>query len=142
MSQNLILLPVAAQVLLTSIVLLLMVHARARSMRERGETAQDMSLATAAEWNTAARKTSNNYHNLLELPVLFYAVTAFALITGTVDAWMLALAWIFVASRIAHSIIHLTTNIVRWRGPVFGFGFATIMTMWVLLIWRVAQAGF
>lgn len=142
MSQNLILLPVAAQVLLTAVVLLLMAQARGRSQRERGLTAQDLALPTADDWNAAARKASNNYSNLFELPVLFYAVTAFAMITKTVDGWMIALAWIFVASRVVHSAVHLTTNVVRWRGPIFLVGFVAMLTMWTLLIWRVAQAGF
>lgn len=140
-SQNLIVLPVAAQVLLTCAVLLLMARARSRSMNERGKTAQDLALATATDWDAAARKASNNYVNLFEIPVLFYVVAAFALITRMIDIWMLALAWIFVASRVLHSIVHLTTNIVRWRGSVFLVGFITVVAMWVLLIWRVAQAG-
>ncbi len=142
MSQNLILLPVAAQVLLTCVVLLLMALARSRSMRERGKTAQDLSLSTAADWNAAARKASNNYNNLFELPVLFYAVTAFALITRMVDALMFALAWVFVASRVLHSMVHLTSNVVRWRGSIFLVGFIAVLAMWVLLVWRVAEAGF
>jgi hypothetical protein len=141
-SQNLIILPVTAQVLLTWVVLLLMARARTRSMNEKGKTAQDLALATATDWDAAARKASNNYINLFEIPVLFYVVTAFALITRMVDVWMLALAWIFVASRVLHSIVHLTTNIVRWRGSVFLLGFVTVVAMWVLLLWRVAQAGF
>ena len=142
MSQNLILLPVAAQVLLTSAVLLATVVARGRSMRETGKTAQDLALATAADWTPAARQASNNYSNQFELPVLFYAVTAFALIARMADAWMIGLAWIFVASRVVHSVVHLTSNIVRWRGPVFVIGFVTLLVMWGLLVWRVAQAGF
>lgn len=139
--QNLIILPVAAQVLLTLVVLLLMARARTRSMNERGKTAQDLALATATDWDAAARKASNNYVNLFEIPVLFYVVTAFALITRMVDVWMLALAWIFVASRVLHSIVHLTTNIVRWRGSVFLVSFVMVVAMWVLLLWRVVQAG-
>ncbi|MCL4768479.1 MAG: MAPEG family protein [Hyphomicrobiaceae bacterium] len=141
-SQNLILLPVAAQVLLTCIVLVLMARARKRSMRERDKTAQDLSLATAADWNATARKASNNYNNLLELPVLFYTVTAFALVTRMVDPLMFALAWLFVLARVAHSIVHLTTNVVRWRGSAFLVGFVAVVAMWLLLLWRVAQAGF
>ena len=141
-SQNLILLPVAAQVLLTCVVLLLMARARSRSMHARGKTAQDLALATASDWDAAARKASNNYNNLFEIPVLFYLATAFALITRMVDVWMLVLAWVFVASRVLHSVVHLTTNIVNWRGPIFLVGFVTVVAMWVLLLWRVAAAGF
>lgn len=141
MSQSLIILPVTTQVLLTCVVLLLMARARSRSMRECGKDMEDLALATAADWNVAARKASNNYSNQFELPVLFYAATAFALITRTVDGWMLALAWVFVASRVLHSVVHLTINIVRWRGSTFLVGFAALLAMWGLLTWRVVQAG-
>ena len=111
-------------------------------MHARGKTAQDLALATASDWDAAARKASNNYNNLFEIPVLFYLATAFALITRMVDVWILALAWVFVASRVLHSVVHLTTNIVNWRGPIFLVGFVTVVAMWVLLLWRVAAAGF
>jgi hypothetical protein len=142
MPQNLILLPVFAQVLLTCVVLILLGPARSRSQRERRQRAQDLALATNDDWNAGALKVSNNYKNLFELPVLFYAVTAFALITRMVDPWMFGLAWLFVLSRVAHSIIHLTSNLVVWRGTAFLVGFAVVAAMWVLLMWRVAEAGF
>lgn len=141
MSQTSIILPVAAQVLLTCIVLFIMAGRRSRSMHNHGKTAEDLALADKSDWDTAAQKASNNYINLFELPVLFYAVTAFALVTRTVDGWMLALAWAFVASRTVHSIVHVTTNIVRWRGSVFLVGFIALVAMWALLVWRVLQAG-
>ncbi len=141
-SQNLIVLPVAVQTLLTFIVLLTMARGRKRSMRAQGRTPQDLALATAVDWDAAARKASNNYVNLFELPVLFYAVAAFALITRMVDVYMLGLAWVFVLSRVVHSIVHLTTNVVRWRGSAFLVSFLAVAAMWVLLLWRVAEAGF
>lgn len=142
MSQNLIILPVAAQALLTCIVLFILAKRRGDALRAQGKTPQDMALAREADWEAAAQKASNNYVNLFELPVLFYAATAFALITRTVDGWMIGLAWAFVASRAVHTAVHLTTNIVRWRGPVFLVGFIVLFAMWMLLVWRVLQAGF
>jgi len=136
-----IILPVAAQVLLTCTVLIILAGRRLRSQRAQGKTPQDLALAQRSDWELPAQKAANNYINLFELPVLFYAVTAFALITRTVDGWMVALAWAFVAARAVHSAVHLTTNIVRWRGPVFLIGVFIVVAMWVLLVWRVLQAG-
>lgn len=141
MAQNLIILPVSVQVLLTCIVLFILAKRRRHFLRARGKSPQDMALAERSAWEMAAQKAANNYINLFELPVLFYAVAAFALITRTVDGWMLALAWAFVASRSVHSAVHLTTNVVRWRGPVFLFGFIVLVAMWVLMVWRVLQTG-
>ena len=142
MAQNLIVLPAAAQVLLTFVVLILMARARVLSQKERGQSAQDLALASNADWNAAALKVANNYKNLFEVPVLFFAAAAFALMTRTVDGWMLGLAWLFVASRVAHTVIHVTSNIVMLRGPVFMIGFFAVLAMWTLIVWRVAATGF
>lgn len=142
MAQNLIVLPVAAQVLLTVTVLIVMARARSRSQKERGQDMQDLALATSADWNPPALKAANNYKNLFEMPVLFFTASAFALITRTVDAWMLGLAWLFVLSRVTHTIVHVTSNIVMWRGSVFIVGVAAVVLMWALIVWRISIAGF
>ena len=74
--------------------------------------------------------------NLLELPVLFYAACLTMLATNRYDAAMLTLAWVFVASRIAHSLIHLLYNNVLHRLIAFGVGAITLVIMWtMLLVW-------
>jgi hypothetical protein len=141
MSQNLILLPVLAQVALTLVVLTLMGPARAASMRERRQRLDDMALAGDKDWGAEALKRSNNFKNQFEVPVLFYAVTAFALITRMVDPLMLTLATLFVASRIVHTLIHIGPNRVAPRAIAFLVGLVLIVAMWVILAWRVAAAG-
>ncbi|SRR5258706_1273761 len=142
MHQNLILLPVFAQVILTYVILMRMGPLRSRSIEERGQITQDVALAGDGVWNESALKASNNYKNQFEIPALFYAVTAFALITGNADPWMLVLAWAFVLSRIVHSIIHVGVNVVLWRATAFAVGASILALMWLLLMWRVAVAGF
>ena len=71
--------------------------------------------------------------NLLELPVLFYAVSIVAYITGTATATMVAVAWIFVGLRIVHSVIHLSTNNVMQRLYVFVAGNTALLVLWVLV---------
>ena len=87
MAQNLILLPVLAQILLTLVILALLPRARGASMRERRQRMQDMALAGKTDWNEQAQKTAASFDNQFELPVLFYVVAAFALITRMVDVW-------------------------------------------------------
>ena len=113
MAQNLILLPVLVQVMLTFAVMILLVRARARSMRERGQGIEDMALAGEADWSTAARRVSASFRNQFELPVLFYVACAFALAMRAVDVWFFALAWLFVASRVAHAAVHIGPNVVK-----------------------------
>jgi hypothetical protein len=141
MPQNLILVPVFAQAMLTVFVLILLGRVRARSMKERGQTLDDLALATDADWNTTATKVANNFKNQFEIPILFYSVCAFALITRTVDPAMLGLACLFVLSRTVHTMVHVGRNIVAWRGGAFLLGVATVVTMWVLLLVRALSTG-
>jgi hypothetical protein len=136
MNSNLIILPVFAQVLLTFAALLIMARRRGQSAKVRKKGLQDMALTKDSDWEAPALLAANNYKNQFESPVLFYAACAFALITRSVDVWMLGLAWLFVVTRLAHIIIHLGANIVMWRGAAFVVGFFAIIAMWVLIVLR------
>lgn len=141
-SQIAILYPVFVQVLLTLAVYLLLATARARAIaasgRQRGNP--DIAMGRFA-WPDEAAKRANNQRNQFELPVLFYAVVAFALITKGADGLMIALAWLFVLSRLLHAAIHIGPNKIRWRGPAFALGFLIVAAMWVKLLLHVASAG-
>ncbi len=80
MNQVAILYPVFVQVLLVYVVMLLMSRARRRGV---GTPNRDNMKAVALgkyEWPEDALKCAANYSNQFEMPVLFYAVVAFALI--------------------------------------------------------------
>jgi len=141
-SQAVILYPVFVQVLLTVLVYCLLLAARARAIKAAGSQrgSGDIAMGRFA-WPEDAEKRAHNQRNQFELPVLFYAVTAFALILGAVDLTMVALAWSFVASRILHAAIHVGPNKVRWRGPVFVLGFLIVTAMWVKLFLHVVMSS-
>ncbi len=138
MLQTAILQPVFVQVLLTLIVLFTMLPMRSRSMRDAGETLHDANVRLGTNaWSEQATKVSNSYRNQFELPVLFYAVAAFSMLTRSVDIFMLILAWVFVVSRIVHAGVHIGPNVITWRGPIFAIGVFTLLIMWILLAVRV-----
>ncbi|MFN0217857.1 MAG: MAPEG family protein [Hyphomicrobium sp.] len=87
-----------------------------------------------------AGQVSNAYHNLLELPVLFYAVVAFAMAANGDDATMNILAWIFVACRIVQGLIHGTYNKVLHRFLAFLSGLSVLVVMWLKLLLHVSSA--
>jgi hypothetical protein len=142
MNQVAILYPVFVQVLLVFAVGVAMALARARAVktmdRQRGNP--ELAMGRVA-WPDDATKRAANFRNQFELPVLFYAVVAFALITKGADYLMLVLAWLFVASRILHAAIHVGPNKVRWRTPAYAIGFLILAIMWVKLAVHVATAG-
>jgi hypothetical protein len=92
-------------------------------------------------WPDDAVKRSNNQRNQFELPVLFYAVAAFALILKGADTLMIVLAWLFVLTRLVHAAIHIGPNKVRWRSPAFALGLLVVAVMWIKLLLHVLSAG-
>lgn len=142
MNQVAILYPVFVQVLLTFAVygLLAVARARAISTMNRGRGNPDLALGRV-EWPEDAIKRAANQRNQFELPVLFYAVTAFALIVSAADFLMVVLAWLFVLTRILHAAIHIGPNKVRWRSPMFALGVLILAIMWVKLFLHVATRG-
>jgi hypothetical protein len=72
-----------------------------------------------------------NFRNLLELPILFYALCLLLYVTGTVDSWDLLAAWLFLVLRIVHSAVHCTVNIVRYRFYAY---FASALVLWIMLV--------
>ena len=137
MSNSAIVLPVVVQALLSILVLVGLGQARAQSMRERRQSLTDEDLRLSRNvWSDQAQKVANNYRNQFELPVLFFAVVAFVMILRQADAAMLWLAWIFVAARVAHAVIHIGPNVVKWRAITFLIGAIAVSTMWIVLGWR------
>ncbi len=65
------------------------------------------------------RNPADNLKNLFELPVLFYALCLYLHATGSVDTLYLVAAWIFVAFRVLHSLMHCTKNVVMVRFALY-----------------------
>jgi hypothetical protein len=135
MNQNLIILPVFAQVLLTFSVLFVMGARRRNALVSKATRVKDIALGQDA-WPEDATKAANNYKNQFEMPVLFFAACAFALITKSVDFAMLACAALFVAARIVHAVIHLGANPVMRRAYAFFASAVLVLVMWILIFLR------
>ncbi len=142
MPQNFMILPVVAQVALTFAVLIVMGGRRQASMRAQGQGVQDMATAEDADWTEPAARASKNFKNQFELPVLFYVVCAFILITRTLDVVQFVLAWGFVASRAVHALEHLGANRIKIRGGAYLVGFVLLAAMWAWLTWTIIATGF
>jgi hypothetical protein len=135
MSIATILLPLFVQVALTFAVLITLALRRAGA-KTRGELRGPVSLREP-NWPVTGRQAEYNYQNQFELPVLFYVLTVLAIITRQADLLFVVLAWIFVITRIIHAAVHLTTNDLTVRGPVFIAGAIVLMIMWMAFIIRI-----
>jgi hypothetical protein len=62
-----------------------------------------------------ANNPGNNFRNLCELPVLFYAICFYLYAVAQVDVAYLVLAWSFFGLRALHSYIQCSSNRVSRR---------------------------
>lgn len=120
-----------AMVLLTTVVGCLMLFARVTEMRTKRIHPQVASTAAKLAARLENVQPADNFRNLFEVPVLFYALAAIALSTGAIPNWLVFGSWVFVALRIIHSIIHCTYNIVYHRLAVFIASFGVLVSLWI-----------
>jgi hypothetical protein len=136
MSVQMILLPLFAQVLLTFVLVFSLAIRRQIALRTGTTRWQDVALREG-NWPKPAMQNGYAFSNQFELPVLFYVLTILALLTKQADLLFVVMAWIFVASRIVHAYIHVTSNYVPARGLSFAVGCFTLFIMWVIYIVRI-----
>lgn len=75
---------------------------------------------------------NRNYMNLLEAPVLFYVACIVLFVTASVTHAVTVLAWLYVALRIVHSLIHLSYNNVMHRLAAFAAGNVVLAILWLV----------
>ena len=126
--------PVAALVALTFAVGIRMYVARVGAARERRVTVGDFRLGESPNVPADVALPNRNFMNLFEMPVLFYVACVILFVTNAVDGLALVLAWLYVASRIAHSLIHLTYNNVIHRLAAFAASNVVLLVLWVRLV--------
>jgi hypothetical protein len=133
-----LLMPLLIQVFLTFFVWLKMYVSRISEMQEKHIDAQQVSTRTKGRQaliDSAA--SADNFMNQFEMPVLFYTAILLALILMWQDPVLVAFSWLFVALRIAHSIIHTTYNNVMHRFWVYVLSCGVLLGMWVRLGWYI-----
>lgn len=141
MEQSTILQPVIALVALTAVVWIRLYVERLGEMRQRRIDPQDIATSTAR--NETLRRTSgaDNFKNLLEMPVLFYVLCLSLLAAGAVTAGFLQAAWIYVALRAIHSLVHLTYNRVVHRFLAYAASSVLLFAMWIAFALELVGRG-
>ena len=132
--------PVFALAAWTVCMLLLVAAKRVRAGLGGQVHPREYALGESAKVPPEISLFNRNYMNLLELPVLFYVACVIAYVTGIATRHLVVLAWIYVALRVAHSLIHVTYNRVMHRFAAFAASNFILVTMWVLLARALANA--
>ena len=132
--------PVFVQVALTFVLLFWSGSIRVAAVRSGSVKMRDVALRQP-NWPERATQVSNAYQNQLELPLLFYLVMVMAFFSAHMTMTLTVLSWLFVASRLLHALVHLTTNEMRRRFYLFAAGAMILVLMWLLFLLDVLFGG-
>jgi len=123
-----------AMVLLTFAVAVYMFRLRVTAVRSGQLKLSHFRLNNESDIPTKLTQASRNYSNLFEMPVLFYVAGSLAIALHLENTFITSLSWIFVASRMIHSYIHLTYNNVIHRLQAFMLGNICILLIWGIIV--------
>lgn len=124
-------LPLFVQIGLTFALLLWMGSARLCALRHGEAKIATISLGQP-NWPPRVQQIANCYANQFQLPLLFYIVTALAVVTRQADALFVVLSCLFVATRLVHAYIHTGSNYMPWRFYAFVADTAVLLIMWIV----------
>ncbi|KLE35339.1 MAPEG family protein [Aurantiacibacter luteus] len=135
-----ILIPAAALVLWTIIVLFWMAALRLPALAKLGRTKEQMRGGRGQDLDGVLPGTlqwkAHNYMHLLEQPTLFYAVTIMLALVGSGHTEEL-LAWAYVVLRIVHSLWQAVVNTIPVRFALFALSTLVLLAMTVSLLVRL-----
>lgn len=131
--------PAIALVLLTFVVWLRMFFVRIGEMRRLRFHPQAVATSAQAAQRFVDTRVADNFRNLFELPVLFYAALGIAFAIGAVDLPMLVLGWLFVALRVLHSLIQCSYNRVMHRFYAYAAGGFALWALWGWVGWHLLR---
>ena len=128
-----ILAPLFVQVALTFGLLFWVGTIRVRTIQTGEIKMRDIALGEP-NWTPRALQIGNAFQNQLQLPVLYYLLVVLVLVVAPATPWMVLLSWLFVASRLLHALVHVTTNNVPRRFFAYTAGLVILVVMWLIFL--------
>lgn len=138
-----ILWPTVALAALIFAVWFLLLRKRFAHIADNRPTAADFANAEAAgRYFRPVERPAQNLTNLFEMPVLYFALVPLLIMTASASGAQVALAWAFVALRLAHTVIHIGPNTIKTRARLYIASSAMLFAMWLgFIIDLLAHAG-
>lgn len=131
MQQTAIFGPFFVMLSLTFVVWVYMYARRIPFIRSAGLTPKQLRPEEFARLQPpAVANPSDNLKNLFEMPLLLYALSLYLFVTEQVDALYLSMAWVFVAFRVLHSVVHCTFNLIMLRFLLY---LASSFALWFMV---------
>ena len=131
--------PFFSMILLTLVVWVYMYARRIPFIRRSGLRDDQLTPMELARISPAAvANPSDNLKNLFETPTIFYVLVLYLHVTQSVDTVYLAAAWVFVAFRALHSLVHCTFNLILLRFSLYAI---STVALWFIAV-RAAMGVF
>jgi len=131
MQNHLIFWPVLAQMAIPIIVIMLNGKRKAADVKAGVANPEKSALDNTA-WTVPVIKTSRNLANQFQFPVIFYGLCFILATIGAADMPVLIVAWAFVASRVVHAYVHVTSNYVPLRLRAFVVSMLLLLILFVM----------
>jgi hypothetical protein len=124
--------PVLALVAWTFVMWIWMYATRIPAMQRANVDVAELSRTGAKlDLPPEVSRVADNYNHLHEQPTIFYALALAAQLAGAADATNVTLAWAYVGSRVVHSLVQATRNVIPVRFAVFTLGSILLMILLV-----------
>jgi hypothetical protein len=94
-----------------------------------------------AQLPAEVRWKADNYNHLMEQPTIFYATALTLTLLGSASLIDTTLAWIYVATRVVHSLVQATTNIVLVRFAIFNVSTIVLVLLAIRAAVRVVSSS-
>lgn len=129
-----------AQVALTFLVWVYLYYTRLGKMfRDNIDPQRLVNRSDAQVLMAEVSGPSDNFKNLFETPVLFYVAITVALVLFIQDPLLDGLAWAYVMLRVAHSLVHISYNLVMHRFIVYFSSTLILWAMWAYIGWYIVS---
>ncbi|HEX8238627.1 MAG TPA: MAPEG family protein [Allosphingosinicella sp.] len=120
-----ILVPVVALVAWTLLIMAWMIVTRFAAMKRKGISLKGRvggrgGAALEGVVEDEVMWKAHNYMHLVEQPTLFYAIALTLAVGHGGGGYSAILAWVYVALRVAHSLVQTTINVITYRFILFG----------------------
>ena len=97
--------------------------------------------AAVARYFRPVERPAHNLTNLLEMPVLYFALVPLLMLTGHASPTQVALGWAYVGLRAWHSHVHIGAHPIRLRARVYIASCAVLAAMWLGFAFDLLLSG-
>lgn len=136
-NKKLLIYPMALYAFHMFFVAIYLFRTRVRALKNKEVSMKYFRAYTEAGPPEYSRIAERHYENQFEVPTMFFPVGVMHFALGQANNLTLGLMWLFVASRLVHTYVHLGSNNVRVRMIFFMISWLVIVALWAQAIFFI-----